>query len=1046
MAQTDRPTYEDSFRAELARLNDAQRAAVEEIEGPVMVLAGPGTGKTHLLSARIGNILLKTDARANNILCLTYTDAGVRAMRQRLLEMIGPEGHRVNIYTFHGFCSAVIQDNLEYFGRPRLEPLGDLERIRVIRQLLDELDVHHPLRRGRTDGYFYERHLYDLFTTMKSENWSVGHLRQSIENYLDKLPDNPDFQYKRNYKSHRKGDAHPARIANEEKRMATLAAAVELFAGYQAALNRIGRYDYADMIQWVLRAFEQYPLLLRGYQERYFYLLVDEFQDTNGSQHELVRLLADYWDDPNIFIVGDDDQAIYEFQGARLDTLLEFHQRYRDPALITLTDNYRSSTPILAAASALIDHNELRVGNRLAGVTIDKTLRAAGEAPLLEKPIRLLEYPDRHQENAAVLQWIRESHDEGVPYQEMAVVYARHAQAESLLQLLAAAGIPYRSRRPVNVLDETPVRQLRELLTYFQRELEVPFSGEYELYRLLHFPCFDLAPLDLARLSLSRKQGQFYHWRELLGEVSAYEEKPLRDPEALTSVGNWLESSLQDAVNLPLPRFVERILDGSGLLGYYTRQPDRARHLATFGSLLDFIRAEMIRRPRLGLSGLLDIFDKLDDNRLAIPLRHHLVNESAVTLVTAHSAKGLEFERVWILDASDKEWDGGQRGGNHNRFALPQTLTRQREANLLEARRRLFYVAITRAKSQLCISLARRDAREKAQNPSLFLSEVQAATGLPLEPATVPPKTLGELLPLRLGAVDAQQFAPHFEAEAIDDLLRDFRLSVSGFNRYLDCPLRFFYETLLGVPARQREPAAFGEALHEALQNYFLRMLADPARVFPGKAELQFYFEQALNRRRGRFTARQFKDRLTQGKRELATYYESHRRSWTVQSRVERRIRDAEVAGVPLQGTIDRIDLLGDNQVAIWDYKSGSHQPNLLRPPTDKNPLGGPYWRQLQFYRLLYENRPGAPRRVARAGVSYLVMNAEGEQPDVDVELSEAARQTLIEEIRSVWTNIQAKNFVGCGKADCPWCNFERETTRLVPIRSPKIEGLDDDS
>lgn len=1044
----NRTDYNAAFQKALDILNPAQRVAVDQIDGPVMVLAGPGTGKTHLLSARIGNILLNTDARSNNILCLTYTDAGVRAMRERLLEMIGPEAHRVNIYTFHGFCSLVIQDNLEYFGRPRLEPLAELERVRLIRKMLDELDVHHPLRLGKGDGYFYERHLYWLFNTMKNEHWSVESTKTAITTYLDSLELDPEFIYQRNGKGYKKGEPKTGQIDQVKRRMDTLRAATELFPEYQRRLNEIGRYDFSDMIQWVLSAFEKYPMLLRSYQERFQYLLVDEFQDTNGAQNELVRQLADFWDSPNIFIVGDDDQAIYEFQGARLRTMLDFHERYADPVMVTLTENYRSSQEILNAAGTLIQANDLRIGRQLENIEIDKQLSAANQAYAKQSGgIQLLEYPDRDQENAAVLQQIKDWHAAGVPYAEMAIIYAAHAQADSLQLLLEASGIPYRSKRPTNVLDEVAVRQLRNLLTYFQKELAQPLSGEHQLYQLLHYRCFGLKPLDLAKVSL-RKAGEkgkdVPSWREYLNAIPPEDAADLTDPESLLRTGAWLEECLLAANNLPLPRFVEKVLNGSGLLAELSRRPDRSRQLAVVGSFLDFIRAELIRRPRLDLTDFLVTLDNMDDNRISLPLRYQLLSEQSVTLVTAHSAKGLEFECVWMLDCNDKQWNGKKNTGGLSTFKLPPTLTLQAEASLLEARRRLFFVGMTRARRELKISYAALDEKRKPQTPALFVSELDAQTSLEVTDASVGLEDLTRLMPLRLGAVDPAIFKPAFEREAITDLLKDYRLSVSGFNRYLKCPLSFFYETVLRVPTTEREQAVFGEALHEALQDYYLRMLADPGRVFPGVSELLFYFEQAMERRRSRFSSKQYGDRLTQGKRELAAYYEKYRQDWTTQARVEQRIRDAEVKGVPLGGVIDRIDLLDDSRVAIWDYKSGSHAKDRLRPPTKAKPHGGSYWRQLVFYKLLYENRPGLPRRVARSGISFLVMNAKGEQPLHEIEISKEDLDTVTEMITTVWENIQQQNFRGCGETDCEWCRFEQENLREVPETDEEIEELDD--
>ena len=331
-----------TFQAEMARLNPGQRQAVEQIDGPVMVLAGPGTGKTHLLAARIGNILLETDTGAHNILCLTFTEAGVKAMRERLLSFIGPEAHRVNLFTFHGFCSNVIQQNLQYFGRPGLEPLTELEQIRVVRKLLDDVGPANPLRQGYNEPYFHEKYLIHLFGAIKSENWEQDQIELAIDKYLTELPEKEGFFYKRKYKGIPAGTPKHGTIEEETLKMERLRAAARLFPVYQEELRCTRRYDYGDMIGWVLRAFNEHPSLLLSYQERYQYLLIDEFQDTNGSQDEIINLLTKYWERPNVFIVGDDDQAIYEFQGARLRSMIDFFSRYEEVKVVTLTDNYRS--------------------------------------------------------------------------------------------------------------------------------------------------------------------------------------------------------------------------------------------------------------------------------------------------------------------------------------------------------------------------------------------------------------------------------------------------------------------------------------------------------------------------------------------------------------------------------------------------------------------------------------------------------------------------------------------------------------------------------
>ncbi|MEO6037043.1 MAG: UvrD-helicase domain-containing protein, partial [Saprospiraceae bacterium] len=277
-----------AFRESLDRLNPAQRQAVERIEGPVLVIAGPGTGKTQLLSARVGKILLDTDTRPQNILCLTFTDAGVSAMRQRLLERIGPEAHRVPIQTFHAFCNRIIQENLELFGRTSLEPITELERIEIVRQLLGQLPADHPLREGQKDIFQYERQLRDLFANIKKEGWTPGLIGRRVDAYLAGLPENPDFIYQRNTKHAKKGDPKRQQIEAVTERMIRLQAAADLYPRYQHALERADRYEYEDMLLWVLRAFATNEALLRNYQERFLYVLVDEYQDTNGAQNQLL--------------------------------------------------------------------------------------------------------------------------------------------------------------------------------------------------------------------------------------------------------------------------------------------------------------------------------------------------------------------------------------------------------------------------------------------------------------------------------------------------------------------------------------------------------------------------------------------------------------------------------------------------------------------------------------------------------------------------------------------------------------------------------------
>ena len=265
---TNREKLRQHFLHEYGRLNERQRLAVDSTEGPVMVIAGPGTGKTQILAARIGKILLDTDTLPGNILCLTYTDAGTVAMRRRLLSFIGPDAYKVNIHTFHSFCNDIIQENLSLFEKTSLDPISDLERIQLFKTLIDGFPKNHSLKRYRGDVYFEMNNLQNLFSTMKREGWKPEFIREKIDQYLASLPTREEFIAKRATKEFKKGEVRTDKITEEADKMDKLKAAVGEFDRYQQLMRLHNRYDFDDMINWVIKAFEDNKALLSSYQER----------------------------------------------------------------------------------------------------------------------------------------------------------------------------------------------------------------------------------------------------------------------------------------------------------------------------------------------------------------------------------------------------------------------------------------------------------------------------------------------------------------------------------------------------------------------------------------------------------------------------------------------------------------------------------------------------------------------------------------------------------------------------------------------------------
>jgi len=361
-----------AFQDTLTQLNPEQRAAVDGIHGPWIVLAGPGTGKTHMLAARIGNILLKEQIEPQNILCLTFTTAGVKAMRDRLVKFMGAAGSRVAVHTFHAFARRVIDENPALFEYTDWQEMDELDGRRLINELIDGLPPKHELRGPHYEPYRFGKDLLWLFGQMSQESWTVDDVVAAADHHIGNLGNLKEFIYSRKYKDKVPGDLKPTAV-KEEQKMELLKAAAKLAENYAVLKRERGLYDYGDQVSWLRDALRDHEVLQLQLREQYQYILVDEYQDTNGLQNEIIALLADE-ENPNLFVVGDDDQSIFGFQGARIEGLKELTNRYlNDIQAVVLRENYRSHQAILDAAQVLIGENKTRL-LEIGDFSLDKTL------------------------------------------------------------------------------------------------------------------------------------------------------------------------------------------------------------------------------------------------------------------------------------------------------------------------------------------------------------------------------------------------------------------------------------------------------------------------------------------------------------------------------------------------------------------------------------------------------------------------------------------------------------------------------------------------
>ena len=1043
------------FTEEYQKLNPEQRRAVDTIDGPVMVIAGPGTGKTQILAARIGKILLDTDALPENILCLTYTDAGTIAMRRRLQQFIGADAYKVNIYTFHAFCNDVIQDNLAVFEKTSLDPVSELESIELFKKLIDDFPKNNPLKRYRGDVYFEINNLRNLFSTMKREGWTPEFLNGKIDEYISSLPLRDEFIAKRAVGNFKKGDIRTDKIEEETDKMEKLRAAVKEFDRFRTLMQKKNRYDFDDMINWVILVFQTHKNILANYQEKFQYVLVDEFQDTSGTQNKLIQLLSSYWEKPNLFVVGDDDQSIFRFQGANVENMLEFASTYQQYlSTIVLTGNYRSTQPILDIAKALIGGNNERLVKQLPGLSKELVAAHITAGTPSMRPL-LHEYHSVREEMADITNRVAALLQNNIAPGRIAVIYKENRYGEELARYFRLQDIPVYSKRSINILVHPFTGKLIRIFRYLNAEHDTPYGGDEMLFTILHYDFFKIPPIEIAKITVEANQGRYKEdpssIRSILAARAAARGKDLFDTglhDGLKRISAVIEQLIADVPNITLQQLFEQIIVRSGVLNYIMKNEEKLLLMQLLTALFDFIKEETTRNPRLGLNELVNMLDLMEKEGIPLSMTQVAGTEKGVNLLTAHGSKGLEFEYVFLPGLIAGNWEKKKKPGGG--YKLPDnlftTIAAQSDNTSEEELRRLFYVAITRAEKFLYLSYTRYRNDGKETEPSMFIAEIAGLEQLPVEKIILNAEDQF--------AFDALQFtgkAPQIEKteeDFISILLDKFVLSVTALNNYLKCPLQFYYQNLIRIPSGKSENLEFGSAVHYALEKLFRKMAeGSPTgqgrkELFPPASELVADFNWYMHRHRGNFTQEAFARRTEYGDEVLRNYYNKYVNTWNKVVAVERNIRGVTINGVPLKGKLDKLEFNG-KEINVVDYKTGNIEYALakMKGPDEKQPLGGDYWRQAVFYKILVDNYEQKDWKVISTEFDFVEPDKKNEYQKKKIIITPSDIETVKQQLTEVWEKIRARDFyTGCGENDCTWCNFVKDNGLAIALHDAAEE------
>jgi DNA helicase-2/ATP-dependent DNA helicase PcrA len=986
------------FNEAYASLNVAQKKAVDTIEGPVMVVAGPGTGKTQILTLRIAKILIETDIQPNNILALTFTDAGAKAMRDRLHRYIGAEAYQVGIYTFHSFAQRLIRDYPDAYMRViGGRPASDLDKVTMFETILED-GTYKALRPIGNPSY-YISHINRTISSLKKEYITPDSFASNIAMQEQELLGIE--------KIHAKG-AHKGKVRGEyskkEKSIEKNRELLSVYRSYEALLTANRLYDFEDMIVETVQALQSNEDMLRDLQETYQYVLADEHQDVNGSQNKILELLCNFHDSPNIFVVGDEKQAIYRFQGASLENFLYFEDIFKNTVRISLTENYRSGQTILDASHSLV---------------------AVADGPLAELRIPLISKVDSqssltrrnfsHQaiEDSWVVAEIQSLIKSGFSPEEIAIIVRTNKEVEQFASLLRKEGIVVEASADGDILDHPITRAVQSFI-----DTVVQSHNQEALFELIHGAYWGIGTNDLIRIASARS------YSTTLPLILASEEKlkelGVEHIQEVLKITKVLEEARAKEVSEAPHRVLEFLLQESGFLEHILAN-DPLESARVVRRLYDEVEKMVLFDKKTTLKEVSEVFSRYREHRISLIAPYIASNTSAVQVMTAHKSKGLEFGAVFIPHAIDSVW-GGTTQRTYFDIRLQAHSDQGEIVDSIDDERRLFYVAMTRAKQKLYISYAEQNMEGRELIASRLFDEIDQRfvteeNSSDFESIFNPVAEIAKKLQKQ--TIDSDLFVAH---------LKDKGLSATALNNYLRSPYDYVYRNVLRVPEVQALPMQFGTAIHGVME--WLSSVIASTGTMPSPTQIKQNLEVELSRLP--ITQHEFVRLHEKGFEGLLAYTQYIQDSFPRDSKVEFTIRVVLPTGIPefpelpLTGKLDRLDFdANGNVVQVVDYKTGKPKTRNDIEGRTKN-SNGDYKRQLTFYALLL-SLYGEQRYACKTGrLSFIEPDAKGLIHEEVFEISEEEIEALKTEIIRVAQEIISGSFleIPCDNTQSSYCHL----------------------
>ncbi len=883
-------------------LNEEQLQAVSHGQGPLLIIAGAGTGKTTVVTERIKHLILKKDVKPSEILALTFTEKAAREMEERV-DVALPYGYtQMWISTFHAFCDRVLRDEASHIGLdPGYHLMTEAQSILFLRKHLADLKLSYFRPLG--NPYKFLQGMLTHFSRLKDDDITPA----DYQTYADQLREKNEV------------------TKDEIEKTQELAGAYKI---YEELKNKESVMDFGDLIANVLKLFRTRQSILAYYQNKFKYVMVDEFQDTNFAQNEMAILLAG--ETKNISAIGDDDQAIYRWRGAAIANIIQFREHFPDATIITLTKNYRSTEEILDRAYKLIQNNNPDRLEVKEGVN-KKLISMRGVAGDTAEFLFGKRVEDEADMVAEKIKWLVEK--KRMQYKDIAILVRANDHSQPFTRALERSQIPFQFLGPGHLFHQ---EEIKDLIAYLK--VLYNFEDNAAVYRVLSLPIYKISAREIAVMlnTARRKNLSLFEVLEEIDNVKVKDETREIAKKIVAMVRRHMERLSKDTAGQILYYFVEN----TGMLQMYleTKNAVEERQMQNIAKFFGKLKTYEAEQPDASVFAVVDWIDlsmQLGESPLAADIDWS--ENNAVNILTIHSSKGLEFPAVFLVNLVTQRFPTRNR---KDQIPVPEDLIREElpegDYNLQEERR-LFYVGVTRARDYLGVTAAHyygEGKRERKLSPFVYETFGKPEVDKLIEKRQE--DTASEQLSLL-------EYAPKKEPErqtekSLYSRLPVTFLSYSQIQTFDVCPLHYKLRYLLNLPGETSSALSYGSSVHNVLRDYYQQILLGEKNS-PGLID-DLLAKNWINE--GYKSKHLEQEAYRQAKHSVSEFIKKDLARKPDILTVETPF-NFPIKGIKFGGRIDRVDRLPDGKLEIIDYKTGVNIPDDKKLALDK---------QMTFYAL----------------------------------------------------------------------------------------------